>query len=153
MKRIKYVPFLITIAFCFISCTVSTPFKTSDSDKDPNRIVLVALTHVVLNPNSENKDLFWDYVFKIEENLSEIPGAVGHSLRKKLFTDEGWTMSVWENEASMNNFVQSGLHKEAVEKSSSALKLVEYARVKLPRGQINVIKLRRKFCINGINLL
>jgi hypothetical protein len=133
---IKHLVVTLLVSISLLGCTIATPFRTSDSGKDPDRLVLVALTHVVLDSDSPHKDLFWDYVFRIEGDLPKISGAIGHSIRKRLFADEGWTMSVWEDEASMNNFVRSGIHNEAVEKAGGALKLVEYARVKLPRSKI-----------------
>ncbi len=134
----KYKVLLLLILLSFASCTISTPFRKieGNSDKDPNRIVLVSFTHVILGENSDINELFWDYVFKINDQISTTDGAIGHSLRKKIFADEGWTMSVWEDHNWMMQFVDSDLHKEALEKTASAISKVEYARVKMPLSKV-----------------
>jgi heme-degrading monooxygenase HmoA len=138
----------ITIVFYLLSalslswltcCKVATPFRgpgyDSEAAQSIDQEVIVALTHVVLGADSAINQRFWDFVFSIEKQLPNTKGALGHSIRKKLFSDEGWTMSIWRDEESLSAFVNSGLHKRAVDEAGSAIKTVRYARVKLPKSQ------------------
>lgn len=138
MQRLFHGMLLIGIFGSLVSCSIGTPFKRSEvaAAKNPDDLVVVALTHVVLGDDDELNDLFWDYVFRIEDELPQFEGLVGHSLRKRLFSDEGWTMSVWESEEAMEGFVRSGLHKEAVRRTKRALESVRFARVKIPRKEV-----------------
>jgi heme-degrading monooxygenase HmoA len=124
---------------CFTSCKIATPFRGPGYDleatQSTDQEVVVALTHVVLGSDSAMNQKFWDFVFSIEKELPKTNGMLGYSIRKKLFSDEGWTMSVWIDEESLIKFVNSGLHKRAAEESGSAIKGVRYARIKLPKSQ------------------
>lgn len=124
---------------CLTSCKIATPFRgpgyDSEAAQSKDQVVIVALTHVVLGTDSALNQKFWDFVFAIEKDLPTTNGALGHSVRKKLFSDEGWTMSVWSDEESLLKFVNSGLHKRAVEEAGSAIKSVRYARVRVPKSQ------------------
>jgi heme-degrading monooxygenase HmoA len=124
---------------CLTSCKIATPFRGSGYDSQAaqsiDQEVIVALTHVVLGADSALNQRFWDFVFAIEKELPTTKGALGHSVRKKIFSDEGWTMSVWSDEESLLEFVNSGLHKRAVEEAGRAIKSVRYARVRLSKSQ------------------
>lgn len=63
---------LLTLTILSLSCcTIATSFKVIDDNgnQDPNREVVVAITHVILGDDEELNDRFWDYVFRIEEYL------------------------------------------------------------------------------------
>jgi hypothetical protein len=130
--------FMLIVGVVLSSCSISTPFKFIEgrAPLEADREVLVVFTHVVLGEDDSLNELFWRYTFQIEQSLSQARGVVGHSVRKKIFAEEAWTMSAWEDEQSMNEFVRSGLHAEAAVKAGGAISRVEYARMRVRISQL-----------------
>ena len=77
---------------------------------------------------------------QIQKQLSESDGAIGYALIAYLLKKEFWTMSVWENEQSLSNFVKTGAHLRTMREMSRYLRperrfvkvLVEGSDVPLP---------------------
>lgn len=149
--------------FCLTSCKIATPFRGPGYDSDATQLidqeVIVALTHVVLGSDNAMNQKFWDLVFSIEKELPKTSGMLGYSIRKRLFSDEGWTMSVWSDEESLIKFVNSGLHRRAVEEAGSSIKKVRYARVKLPKSKTPIswetaeeLLAKNEIAMKGVNI-
>jgi len=58
---------------------------------------------------------------QIQTQLAGSEGAFGYSLIAYLLKKEFWTMSVWENEQSLSNFVKTGAHLRAMRELSRYL--------------------------------
>jgi heme-degrading monooxygenase HmoA len=100
-----------------------------------DRSVVVGITHVTLGDEHEKNNVFWDYTRQVINSLPEHQGYLGHKLRKKLFADEAWTMTVWEDEDALDLFVRSSRHGMAMGKGLPAVKSARFVRLILPRAQ------------------
>ena len=100
-----------------------------------DRLVVVGITHVSLGDENKKNTVFWDYTNQVIKSLPENKGYLGHKLRKKLFADEAWTMTIWEDEDALNRFVRSSQHGMAMGKGLPAVKSARFVRLLLPRAQ------------------
>ena len=98
-------------------CTLHTPFSGPGWDgalsTDAEGPFVAVVTHT--RPVKEHRDAFDDHVDAITAQLEDQPGFVGGSLRGRLVGREVWTLTVWEDEESIADFVTSGAHWEALQ--------------------------------------
>lgn len=57
---------------------------------------------------------FFRYSFQIQKQLRDTPGVIGYSFRAKLVSRNFWTLSVWESQKSLMDFVAKIPHGEAM---------------------------------------
>lgn len=118
-------------------CKIALPWR-SISQAPPSQQVLVALTHGFLD--SATRKGFDAYSRKIAKEMEAgaFAGLVGFSIRKEIFGDEVWTVSVWEDERALAAFIRSDLHQEAIQKTSHALVSMETHEVWLPASELPI---------------
>ncbi|MEW5851756.1 MAG: antibiotic biosynthesis monooxygenase [Myxococcota bacterium] len=86
--------------------------------KDPSRTTFVAAaTHLVVKDDPEAHRHFLEVFSPIREKLEsgDLPGFVGYGTRTAGDLHEDWTISLWESEEAMYNFVTSDEHMRAIE--------------------------------------
>ncbi len=123
--------------------TLATPFRGPLKD-DPCGVaerlgsgtVIVGLTSVELKADRALEDAFWKHTGLVVADLTNRPGFLGYSIRRELFGRRGWTLTVWESEGAMDAFVQSRVHREAMQAGRSALFSAEFNRVEIPVSEI-----------------
>ena len=76
---------------------------------DPTQEYLVLLTEL---PLKRWRDLgaFLLYTWRIQGQLRRTPGLLGYALRAHSRTRQFWTLSAWEDEAALNQFVVEHPH-------------------------------------------
>ena len=57
---------------------------------------------------------FIRFSIQIQKQLRDTPGVIGYSLRAKLISRNFWTLSVWENQKALMDFVAKIPHGEAM---------------------------------------
>lgn len=95
----------------------------------PSGTVVLGLTHATLGPNLRYNAGFWWHSFKTVASLPQNPGYLGHATHVSLLGGEAWTVTAWENEPSLNAFVQSSTHKTAMHGGFHALKSGRFGRL------------------------
>jgi quinol monooxygenase YgiN len=75
---------------------------------------------------------FLRYTLQIERQLKESRGLLGYSLQAQLMSRRFWTLSVWEDEQAMMEFVYKLPHSEVIQKLAP-----EMAQTKFTRWQIH----------------
>jgi len=76
---------------------------------DPNQEYLALLSYLPLKH-------FWMipkfliYVFETQKQLSQSEGLIGYSLLAHPIAKNFWTLSAWENEKALNDFVRKAPH-------------------------------------------
>lgn len=115
------------------SCTVSTPFRgpgysngTPGSDGD----VIVAVTHATLHRG--NRSAFDKHTSLVIKDIPTHAGYLGHSVRKQLFGNEVWTLSVWRDHVSLDEFVRAPVHREAIKQGIDAIIEAQFLRFEWP---------------------
>ncbi len=132
LNKIKII-FILSI----LNCRISTPFLISkDSKSDPEKNVIVSITYAQIGDNSNKNKSFWKNVGLIKDNSKENSGLIGISISKKIFGNEAWTMTVWETEEDLENFIISKRHSKAIDESEEALAISKFARLKMKRKEI-----------------
>jgi hypothetical protein len=122
-------------------CTFGMPFRGALSEAgsgvtpSPDTVV-VAVTHAVLRPDRAARSSFWSYVRTVGDTLPDQPGFVGYSLRRTLLGGEGWTLTVWRDDASLDAFATHPIHLAAIRESGDALESFRSARIELPAAEI-----------------
>lgn len=141
MKR--WIALLISV-IPLVGCTIAAPFK--GPGYEPKKgitleevdTVYVGLTLAELKKDPDLQAKFWYHVKKVEESLESLPGFIGYSKRTRLFGNQAWTMTVWTDEESLDNFVQSEVHQTAIRESMDALENANFARAELKREEIPI---------------
>ena len=140
----RWLQLLITLLLLssFFGCVINTPLKGPGVDsgsgemKDGAETVFVGLTYALLVDDPKLHSTFWSHVGKVEASLPGHPGFVGYSKRKRLFGNEAWTMTIWTDEKSLKDFIESEVHQTAIRESMRALDSAAFARIELKREEI-----------------
>ncbi|MEM9729547.1 MAG: antibiotic biosynthesis monooxygenase [Myxococcota bacterium] len=115
--------------------TVGTPFRAarlverSPGHGDPAHVV-VSLTYARLKPGGRRA--FDRYTQAVFSSLDEQPGYLGGAIRREVFGRQVWTVTSWVDEASLESFVRSPLHREAVRVAGGSLGETQLHRLELP---------------------
>jgi hypothetical protein len=80
---------------------------------DPDREYLVLLSEL---PLKRFRDLgaFLLYTWRIQGQLRHTPGLLGYSLLARILKRQFWTLSVWEGEATLQQFVMENPHSQVM---------------------------------------
>lgn len=123
--------------FIISSCKIGTPWEEKKTkDMNLEKEVIVGLTYIEAGVDSAKNKIFWKNTFEVKNKLKDYPGYIGGSIRKEIFGNRGWTMSVWEDEESLEKFVYGERHQRAIEVGMPALIKTKFARVKVKRSKI-----------------
>jgi hypothetical protein len=74
---------------------------------------------------------FMRFAMEINRQLSATPGAIGYSMRAKLFTRRFWTLSVWESSAALMDFVAKAPHSESIKAMAPFMGKTKFAQWKV----------------------
>lgn len=79
---------------------------------------------------------FLKYNSQIERQLSESPGLVGYSVRARLLKLNFWTLSVWQGEDALMDFVYRIPHSEVMQSLAPHMGQTKFVRWKLKGTEI-----------------
>jgi quinol monooxygenase YgiN len=80
---------------------------------DANREYLALLSYLPLNKYSAVPS-FFRFSFQVQRQLRATPGVIGYSLRAQVLSRNFWTLSVWEDQKALMEFVAKLPHGEAM---------------------------------------
>jgi len=116
------------------------PFrKTSLARADglpADRMVVVALSATEHRPRMRRE--FFRDTRRVLAELPTQPGLVGYSFRFELLGPSAWTMTAWDNDASLNAFVRSPAHREALRRSGETVQNLRFATIEMPVGSLPI---------------
>lgn len=126
------------------ACAINTPFRGPGYDSregitlqlDAEATVVVGLTKAIIGGDREKNKDFDRNLWQLVDSMNRQSGLIGYSVRKQIFGDELWTMTVWQDEASLIAFVQSGEHTRAVQEGDAALTGSLFARLRMKGADI-----------------
>ncbi len=75
---------------------------------------------------------FLQFSFQIQRQLNNSPGAVGYSLRAKPLSRNFWTLSAWENERALQDFVRKVPHLDAMRSLIPHMGPTKFTQWKVP---------------------
>lgn len=112
-------------------CAIGLPYRDLSGGRPPaGPTRVVALTHAVLD--GAKRKPFDRGSEQVIQALPSQPGIVGYALRREMFGDQVWTMTVWEDEASRAAFVRSPVHMAAIRAGADAIRLGRFAHLEVP---------------------
>jgi heme-degrading monooxygenase HmoA len=79
---------------------------------------------------------FFQDTRRVLAGLPEQPGLVGYSFRFEIFGRTAWTMTAWKDEASLNAFVRSPAHREAVRRSGETAQNLRFVTLERAIGSL-----------------
>lgn len=107
-------------------CAIGMPYRTVSAPPDPGAPVVVALTWATVDP--QRRASFDRYTARLLDILPQQPGLLGYSVRREVFGNEAWTMTVWSSDEARRAFVHSPLHQEAILESYAAVTRTRFVR-------------------------
>lgn len=136
----KYLYTLFTLFSCFILSAFSLrmPFQSSDAlDKiSDETLVAVGITHVTTGDNAEKNDIFWEHTYAVIDSLPTHKGYLGHKVRQQIFGNQGWTMTIWQDDESLMKFVKGDKHQNAIDNGLDAVAKARFVNFTIERSKI-----------------
>jgi len=80
---------------------------------DTNREYFALLSYLPLN-KYRAIPAFLNFTFQIQKQLRTTPGIIGYSLRAKPLSRNFWTLSAWDTEKTLMDFVTKVPHGQAM---------------------------------------
>jgi quinol monooxygenase YgiN len=144
MHRTKLSLAIATLAVNIGGCAISTPFQwpglmtsathTTKATSAPDQQVVVSITHVVVKP--DHKSAFFKETMAVRDGMGKTPGIIGYAVRREIFGNQGWTVSVWRDEESLRRFVFTPQHMNAMTVGEPMLEASYFYRVKVPYSSL-----------------
>jgi hypothetical protein len=112
----------------------ANPWKTI-SPAEPDGEYLALLSYLPLK-SFLKIPTFLKFTLEIEKQLRNSKGLIGYSLQAELLSKIFWTLSVWQDEQSLMNFVFQIPHNSVMEKLASHLNQTKFDRWKISGGSV-----------------
>jgi len=97
---------------------------------DANREYLALLSYLPLNKYSALPS-FFRFSFQVQKQLRATHGVIGYSLRAQVLSRKFWTLSVWEDEKALMEFVAKLPHGEAMRTMTPHMGRTKFAQWKV----------------------
>lgn len=117
------------------SLTASCVMQKSETASDS---VVVGMTRAVLGDDFFKNVRFWYHTFLVVRSLEQNSGYLSHQVRGSVWKGDAWTLTVWEDEASLERFVGSKTHRAAMKKGWAALERADFARIVIARSDLPI---------------
>jgi heme-degrading monooxygenase HmoA len=110
--------------------TVSTPFPrfaATGADTGKRALVVLTMGHI----DQARRDEFDRETRRVIDAMAAQPGLLGFSARQELVGDTVWTLTVWENDRTLEQFLASAIHRRAVRRGRAAVVIMQSWRTEL----------------------
>jgi Domain of unknown function (DUF3291) len=91
---------------------------------------LALLSYLPLRSYGKIPVFFW-FTLQINRQLRATPGAIGYSMRTNMFSRRFWTLSVWESDRALMDFVGNGRHRKVMKDLAPHIGATTFTRWKL----------------------
>ncbi len=132
MKIVILTTFFSTLAGCALASPFKKSSKLDSSLIHPDTIVVVALTEVHTKGSIFEQITFWNRVSSVRKSLEDNQVFLGGCIRRQIFGNRAWTMTVWENEDSLDDFIYSREHERAMKDGAPAVESNRFYRMNRP---------------------
>ncbi len=131
---------MLNFLFLVCSCTIGRPLwslghssNQNFKDLEDDEIVHVGMTHAYLNGGASE---FLLDTFKVYDELEGFEGYLGGSVRKEIWGDQVWTLSVWRTESDLKSFSSSDLHRNAIKSSGRYISKIRSTTLRMKRKDV-----------------
>lgn len=80
--------------------SISTPFAYPQGKLLKVSDAKLIITHAYIR--KDQSDRFYSLSMKIAESLKNRPGLLAYSVRRQLFGNQAWTLTLWDSESSVS---------------------------------------------------
>lgn len=91
---------------------------------------LALLSYLSLRSYGKIPIFFW-FTLQINRQLRATPGTIGYSMRANVFSRRFWTLSVWESDRALMDFVGNGRHGNVMKDLTPHMGATTFTRWKL----------------------
>ena len=102
---------------------------------DPAREYLVLLSELPLK-RWRDMGVFLLYTWRIQGQLRRAPGLLGYSLRAHILQRRFWTLSVWEGEAALQQFVVEPPHRHVMRALREKMEQTHFVRWRMRGAEL-----------------
>jgi heme-degrading monooxygenase HmoA len=99
----------------------------SRSRPEPERDCLALLSYLPLNSGWHIPRLLL-HAARVHRQLRTSPGLIGYSLLARLATKRFWTLSAWEDEAALQEFVAAAPHADVIKELTAYMGATRFTR-------------------------
>ncbi len=111
---------------------LATPF-TDHAYSEATGTVAIGVTNATLDP--KNRAAFDDHTRRVIRSLPTHDGYLGHSVRGRVLGNEVWTMTVWRDQAALDAFVASPVHRTAIREGLGGVNEARFLRFDWPAAE------------------
>lgn len=117
------------------ACTLQTPFDPSRLRErgSASDVLPVSVTHATLG--AERK-VFYRETLRVYRSLAAQEGLLAFAIRREVFGNQVWTVTVWASAAARTQFLRSAAHQQAVRLGRAAIQSLRTCRWMLRRDQL-----------------
>jgi hypothetical protein len=128
---------LLLLYGCVLSRPLAGPGWDSKERRlrgDESRQVILIITQAELNVSERGP--FDRRSQELYRKLPDHPGFLAGSIRRQLFGDKVWTYSIWEDQSSLEGFINSQQHRDAVYMTDRAIRRMRSVQRQLPAKDV-----------------
>ena len=108
---------------------------TRISSPAPDKTYLALISYLPLRHFRAIPD-FFRFSLQTHRQLKTTPGVIGYCLEAKPFSRKFWTLSVWEDQKSLNNFVRQIPHSQIMQALAPHMGKSQFARWSVTHAEI-----------------
>lgn len=127
LNRLLKIISLIMAGLALTALTISAPFVYPQGKAVKASKAKLIVTHATIRAGQSTP--FYDRSEEVVKSLKDQPGLLAYSIRRQLFGNQAWTLTLWDSEHSKSAFTRSGAHQSAMAEASSVLSCARFLRV------------------------
>ena len=127
LNRLLQVTSLAAAGLALTAFSISTPFVYPQGKAAIAKNAKLVVTHAFIQEGKSGP--FYSLSEEVVKSLQGQPGLLAYSVRRQLFGNQAWTLTLWESENSKSAFIRSSAHQLAMAEASSVLSCARFLRV------------------------
>ena len=127
LNRLLQVTSLAAAGLALTAFSISTPFVYPQGKAAIAKNGKLVVTHAFIQEGKSGP--FYSRSEEVVKSLQGQPGLLAYSVRRQLFGNQAWTLTLWESENSKSAFIRSSAHQLAMAEASSVLSCARFLRV------------------------
>ena len=127
LNRLLQVTSLAAAGLALTAFSISTPFVYPQGKAAIAQNAKLVVTHAFIQDGKSGP--FYSRSEEVVKSLKGQPGLLAYSVRRQLFGNQAWTLTVWDSERSKSAFIRSSAHQSAMAEASIVLSCARFLRV------------------------
>lgn len=127
LNRLLQVTSLAVAGLALTAFSISTPFTYPRGNAVKANNAKLVVTHAYIREGQSTP--FYSRSEDVVKSLKDQPGLLAYSVRRQLFGNQAWTLTLWDSENSKSAFIRSSAHQKAMAEASSVLHCARFLRV------------------------